>query len=278
MKVPVHMSTASWRATLTELSPNDAGQQQAVPAEAETLATLALVNYGHFTTMQIRSAATRGLAHHLRRVDAAHRELFGHGLDIELVRRIWAEAATQQPDASLRATLFDTSDGKTHMLVVLRPPREPATGPVRLRSVRYVRPFAHLKHVGMFAQIRYGEDAEKDGYDDALLVTADRSVAETTVANIGFVDESRIVWPSGPTLHGTGQQLLEFACSELGLAVGHAPVHLSELSKFNGAFIVNSSGVAPVGQIDDHSFPEPEQAVRQLISMHERLPWDRLAT
>lgn len=56
------------------------------PADAASLAVPAVMNYGRFTAMQVRAGAIRGLAHHLRRVDAAHRELFGHGLDLELVR------------------------------------------------------------------------------------------------------------------------------------------------------------------------------------------------
>lgn len=55
-------------------------------ADVAALAVPALVNYGHFTAMQIRHGAVRGLANHLRRVDAAHRELFGHGPELELVR------------------------------------------------------------------------------------------------------------------------------------------------------------------------------------------------
>ena len=37
----------------------------------------ALGSYGHFTAMQVRAGATRGLPLHLARLDAANRELFG---------------------------------------------------------------------------------------------------------------------------------------------------------------------------------------------------------
>ncbi|WP_207939157.1 hypothetical protein [Actinomadura darangshiensis] len=39
------------------------------PATAEALAHPAIVNYGHFTAMQVRSGRVRGLAAHLRRLD-----------------------------------------------------------------------------------------------------------------------------------------------------------------------------------------------------------------
>jgi hypothetical protein len=41
---------------------------------------------GHFTAIQVRGDAVRGLGLHLSRLDLATRELFGTGLDGELVR------------------------------------------------------------------------------------------------------------------------------------------------------------------------------------------------
>jgi branched-subunit amino acid aminotransferase/4-amino-4-deoxychorismate lyase len=245
-------------------------------ATAAALAVPALVNYGHFTAMQIRHGAVRGLANHLRRVDAAHRELFGHGLDLELMRARWALAARHQPDAYLRATFYETPDGQTHDLVAVRAPVDPSEVPQRLRSVTYVRPVAHLKHVGTFAQIHYGQEAEQAGFDDALLVTGQGEAAETTIANIGFVVGGRVVWPTAPALHGIGQQLLEAVLPPSGMPAEHAPVRLMEVPGFDGAFTINSVGVVPVAQIDDHRFPEPSATVAAVITAHAELPWDPL--
>ena len=197
-------------------------------ADVAALAVPALVNYGHFTAMQIRHGAVRGLANHLRRVDAAHRELFGHGL--ELVRARWALAARHQPDAYLRATFYETPDGQTHDLVAVRAPADPSEVPQRLRSVTYARPVAHLKHVGTFPLIYYGQEAERAGFDDALLVTGQGEAAETTIANIGFVVGGRVVWPTAPALHGIGQQLLEAALPDSGMPTGHSGVRIIRIS------------------------------------------------
>ena len=56
------------------------------PASAEAWRDLALEHYGHFTAMQVRAGRTRGLDLHLRRLDAASRELFGQPLPASLVR------------------------------------------------------------------------------------------------------------------------------------------------------------------------------------------------
>lgn len=245
--------------------------------KADEPATLAIVNYGHFTAMQVRDGRVRGLDVHLSRVDDAHRELFGHGLDRGWIRGQWADAVRENPNASLRATFYDGPAGEKHVVIVVRAPVEPANAPQRLRSVHYVRPFAHLKHVGTFAQIRHGEQAEQAGYDDALLVDEERYVAETTMANIGFCREDRLIWPAGPALHGIGQQLLSDSALQAGLGVEFAAVSLDELDIFDGAFTINSVGVVAVEQIDAHHFASASDHVNPFIEMHECLGWDDLA-
>jgi branched-subunit amino acid aminotransferase/4-amino-4-deoxychorismate lyase len=247
------------------------------PADVDGLAAAALVNYGHFTAMQVREGRVRGLHRHLARVEAAHRELFGHGLDLEQVRARWAEAATDSPDTYLRATFYEDAEGSARLLVVLRDPVDPPPAPQRLRAVEYVRPFAHLKHVGTFAQIRHGQQAEKAGYDDALLITAEGRIAETTIANVGFLRDDRVIWPSAPMLDGIGQQLIQGAVENSDLRQEHVTVTLGDLDTFDAAFMINSVGVAPIGQIDQHRFGSSHEHLREIVELHDALPWDRLA-
>jgi branched-subunit amino acid aminotransferase/4-amino-4-deoxychorismate lyase len=246
------------------------------PASVAALTVPALVNYGHFTAMQVRKGAVRGLGSHLHRVDAAHRELFGHGLDAGAVRAHWALAARHHPASYLRATFYDTPDGQAHDLVALRPPSDPGTEPQRLRSVSYLRPLAHLKHTGTFPLIYHGLAAERDGFHDALLTTPDGEAAETTTANIGFLAGRQVTWPAAPALLGIGQDLLETALPAAGLATSRAPVRLADLGRFDAAFTVNSVGVVPVSEIDGHRFADPVTAVAPVIAAHAALPWDSL--
>src|SRR5688572_30054472 len=64
------------------------------PATVDDLAHPVLVNFGHFTSMQVRGRRVRGLRHHLDRLTAANRELFGADLDPELVRALIRRALT----------------------------------------------------------------------------------------------------------------------------------------------------------------------------------------
>ena len=240
------------------------------PATSDRLASAALVNYGHYTTMQIRGRAVRGLALHLARLEAATRELFDVDLDPERVRTALRHClGDDYPDATGRITVFDAGDGLPAVMVAVRDPATPPTRPARLRSVPYVRPVAHLKHAGSFAQIYYGIRAERDGYDDALLVGADGTIAETTIANIAFAVGADVVWPDAPALAGITMQLLEPR-----LASRRRPVRRSDLTSVDAAFITNSRGVTPVGRIDDLTIPVDDRLMRRVVEAYETVPWD----
>jgi hypothetical protein len=109
------------------------------------------VEYGHFTAMQVRDGATRGLGLHLARLDAANRELFDTPLRGEAVRDGIRDAVRYHPDASVRVL------AERHGFhVTVRPPAPAPPSPQRLMAVEYQRPVAHLKHSGGFGQIYYG--------------------------------------------------------------------------------------------------------------------------
>ncbi len=147
----------------------------------------ALINYGHFTSMQVRSGKVRGLHLHLERIERSHRELFGHGIDLDHARDLMRLAADGMPDSYLRTTFFEQNPGQLSVMTVQRPPVAANTEPVSLLPVEYQRPVAHLKHVGTFCKIFHAVQAERAGFDDALHISFDGFISETTGENIGFL-------------------------------------------------------------------------------------------
>jgi branched-subunit amino acid aminotransferase/4-amino-4-deoxychorismate lyase len=142
------------------------------PPTTDRLAAAALVNYGHYSTMQIRRRAVRGLDLHFARLDSATRELFDVTLDPDRVRALLRHClGDDYTDATGRVTVFDAGSGAPSVMVALGDPADVLDRPARLQTVRYQRPLPHLKHVGSFGQIYYGLRAERAGYDDALLST-----------------------------------------------------------------------------------------------------------
>jgi branched-subunit amino acid aminotransferase/4-amino-4-deoxychorismate lyase len=224
--------------------------------------------FGHFTAMQVRARRTRGLSLHLRRLEAANRELFGAELDQELVRELVRHALGDVQDASVRVYVFE-SDGAPSVMVTVKDPGGVA-GPQRLQSVRYQRPDAHLKHLAT-GQGYYGRLARRNGFDDALLTSADGTVSETAVANIGFFDGPGIVWPDAPLLHGITMQLLEQT-----LPSRRARVRVQDFAAFSGAFVANARGIAAVSHVDDVSLPVQAGRMEVVDEAYAAVPWDAI--
>jgi branched-subunit amino acid aminotransferase/4-amino-4-deoxychorismate lyase len=240
------------------------------PATAADLAFPAVFNYGHLTVMQVRDGRTRGLDLHLERLDAANRELYGTGLDGDLVRDRIRHALGDVRDASVRLSAFQPDD-RTSLMAVVRPPSEPPGEPQSLMSVEYQRPLAHIKHTGTFGQIHFGRAAEREGFDDALLTGPGGVVSEGALTNLGCYDGTTVTWPDAPCLIGITMQLVSTA---LGVPSRRAPVHLTDLPSYASVFVTNSRGVAPVGRVDDRSLPVDEAFMATLTRAYEDVPWD----
>lgn len=246
-------------------------------ADGAALFPLVMSNYGHFTAMQVRGGAVRGLGLHLARLDAATRELFGGGLDGDRVRAAVRHALGDDVrDASVRVTVFRPAEAaeEVSLMVVVRPPTRAPGGPESLMSVPYLRPAAHIKHLGGFGQAYFGRLAKAAGFDDALLTGPDGLIAEGAIANIGFVRGDTLVWPDAPVLRGTGMGVLEECAARAGWRVERRVVRLADAGGYEGAVLANSWGVWPVGRIDDTALPADAPGPAELVRLYGAAPWD----
>ncbi len=241
------------------------------PVSAEV--TWWTASFGHFTAMQVRGGRTRGLDLHLRRLEAANRELFGAGLDGDHIRALIRHALGGTKGASVRVYIFET-DAEPAIMVTVKEPGG-VRSPQRLQSVRYLRPDAHLKHLAT-GQGYYSRTARRNGFDDALLTGTDGLVAESATANIGFFEEGGVVWPDAPLLEGITMQLLERKLPELGLSSRRAVVRLGDIPSFEGAFLSYARGVAAVDGVDEVSLPLPAERMQALTDAYDSVPWDAI--
>jgi branched-subunit amino acid aminotransferase/4-amino-4-deoxychorismate lyase len=240
----------------------------------------AVTTYAHFTAMQVRDGRTRGLDLHLDRLDEASLELFGAGLDADLIRRYVRSALGGDVlDASVRIYVFHT-EAEPSVMVTVRSPADPPGVPQRLESVHYQRPLAHLKHLGGFllggvdAQTYFRQRAQRRGFDDALLTGPGGIVSEAAVANIAFVDGAAIVWPDAPALPGITMQLLQRELSGRSIPWRRTTVRRSDLGAFDGAFLSNARGIWPVSQIDGVRFDVDALRMADLGSTYASVQWD----
>jgi branched-subunit amino acid aminotransferase/4-amino-4-deoxychorismate lyase len=245
-------------------------------ATVERLSAAAPAGYGHFTAMQVRNGRVRGLRLHLARLDAANREMFGAGLDADAVLGYLRHAlGAQTHDASVRVYVYETTDGPA-VMVTVRPPGTMAPEVWRLQTVPYQRSLAHIKHIGDFGQGYFGRLAQRNGFDEALLTGPDGIVCEGSITNIGFSDGTGVLWPAAPALAGITMQILERALAERGVPSRHAPVRVSDLGSFAGAFVTNSHGIAPVGQVDELTLPVDSALMPALTQAYESAGWDQI--
>ena len=247
-----------------------------ISATVDQLRAVAPSSFGHFTAMQVRGRRVRGLRHHVARLDSANRELFGAGIDKQVVlARISHALADDIVDASVRVYVNEVA-GEPSIMVTVRPPGGMRASPWRLRSVPYQRPVAHIKHSADFGQRYYQRLAHASGFDEALLTGPDAIISEGSITNIGFFDGTNVIWPAAPSLAGITMRLLEPALAAAGLPSARAHVRVRDLGSFAGVFVTNARGIASVGQIDDIVLPANQQLRDKVAASYESVPWDSL--
>ena len=240
----------------------------------EILARRATVNYGHFTSMQVRNRAVKGFDLHLARLRAASMELSDAELDPQRVHTYLRAALPGTEDVSVRIDIFPsiTADAAEHIMVTISGPEPAPAASVTLQSVAYQRPVPHLKHAGGFAQLFHQKRARKAGFSDALLVGNSGELSETAAANIGFIRDGEIIWPSADALHGITWQLLSRIFAREGIVSSRQPIHLTEVSAFDAAFTANSQGITPVSRIDTAEIPVSNELLQKITALYEAEP------
>jgi branched-subunit amino acid aminotransferase/4-amino-4-deoxychorismate lyase len=261
-------------------------QLNGAPAEAADLAALALLNYGHFTSMQINDGQVRGRDLHLARLESATHALFGSALDVAEVRGYMRSAlGGRAGEWSLRVSVFSRDLQRDHparpakpdVLTTVSAPRHGSSTPLQLKCFRHERVLPHIKHVGTFPLFHFRRLAQIDGFDDALFVDADGVVSEASVWNIGFFDGHGIVWPDAPALTGVSMQLLQNGLRERGTATTSRRVTRADIATFRSAFLTNSScAVRPIAAIDGVNFTVDRSLTALLEQCYESNPWQEI--
>ena len=229
------------------------------PVGVTELQTLALTNYGHFTSFRIEDGRVRGLSMHLQRLDRDCQALFGVPLDAEYLRSLIRHGVPQQGTATVRVTVFDpaidlghpaTADDP-HVLVTQRRPAALPLPPLSVQASRFLRDMPEVKSVGLFGPLVQRRTAQLNGFDDALFVDEAGMISEGGTWNIGFFDGKQVVWPDAPCLPGVTMRLLQDFSHRI------APVHLEDASSMELAFATNAAiGGRVIAKIDDVMFSE----------------------
>ncbi|MYU17029.1 aminotransferase [Streptomyces sp. SID8361] len=241
------------------------------PAGIRELTALAMINYGHFTTMRVEDGRVRGLSLHLDRLIRDCGVLFGTAPDRDRIRELARRAvADAEGPLTVRITVYDPdlglerpgAEAEPRILVTTRPAAVSSPPPLSVRTAPYRRDLPEVKHVGLFGLLRLRRQAQLDGYDDVLLTDERGAVSEGATWNVGFYDGRRLLWPDAVCLPGVTQELLRR---------GHGgPQHTERIDRerlgdLRAAFALNAGvGVRPIRSIDGVEF-DPEHPVLDLL-------------
>ncbi|GAB2882160.1 aminotransferase class IV family protein [Streptomyces deserti] len=216
------------------------------PVDPASLEKLALVGYGHFTSMRIDNGRVRGLALHLERLVRDCKTVFGVDLDAVLVREYVRQAVKDRTGSLVaRVTVFDpkldlgrpADSGQPSILVTTRSAGALPPPPLRVQPVQYERDLPLVKHVGLFGALHARRQAQLGGADDALFHNADGFISEGGTWNVAFIRNGQVVWPDADVLPGVTMALLQQS--------GHdhitAPIPLETARGAEAAFAANTS-------------------------------------
>ncbi len=254
------------------------------PATVDDLRMLALINYGHYSSMQVRNGAVQGLALHEQRLQAGTLELFGSALDFPMLREQMRAAVADLQDCTLRATVFSREFDfrnpagvfAAEVLISLSAPVPSSAQALKVKSFPFQRPLPQVKHVGTFPLFHYRRLARGQGYDDAVFVDSEGRISEGSVWNLGLWDGEQVIWPDAPALRGTSEQLLQAGLRELGVGQAVREVRLDELSGYQAAFASNASGIQHIASIDETAFSAPAEVAAMLEKAMRTQAWDPL--
>lgn len=229
------------------------------PAEVEALSGFTRTGYGHFTTLQVREGAVRGLDLHLIRLQRATRALFDGLLDTETLRADLRRALADAPDASVRISVVAgnwnargmSGPARIRTLILVDPPAPEPEQAVRLRSFAHERYLPRFKHLGGFELFHLRRQARMQGFDDAVLRTREGFLSEGPTFSLGFFSGAALVWTQAPQLDGITRRLLMQSDRRPALR----EISPAEVRGFDGAFCCHSGGIWPISRIDDAVLP-----------------------
>jgi branched-subunit amino acid aminotransferase/4-amino-4-deoxychorismate lyase len=240
-------------------------------ADETGLSLLEYQGWGHFSAMQVRGGRTRGVGLHLARLEAAHREVYGRALSGAEVRARIRHALADQLDASVRVYGYWAG-----LIVTVREPHDMPCRPHSMTAVHFQRPLARLKHVGSWAQGRFGEVARAAGFDEGLLVDEAGRISEGTITNVGFWRDGAVIWPDAPMLPGITMLLLRRQLTAAGIRQADAIVRVQDLASYDGMILCNARGWAPVSRVDELALTQDEVFTGIVAAAFDGCPWDEI--
>lgn len=230
-----------------------------------------LLGDGLFETMRLEKGRILRLEAHLRRLAQGASLLHIPLPEVAFLRHALHEtsAANGAMQAGLRLTLTRGAGPRGLLppvmpettLLIIQSALPALPKPCRLQISRYRRdgtsPLSRIKHLNYLPQILARIEADKAGYDDALLMSADGChIAEASAATLIVSDGKTLLTP--PLGDGALAGTARGALLESGLCIERR-LTLDDLHTARSAWLVNSLSVRAISRIETHPLPQDRQ-------------------
>jgi branched-chain amino acid aminotransferase len=146
--------------------------------------------------------------------------------------------------------------------------REPVRLSVREHGRHAASPLAGVKTVSWLNNVWSVAEAQKDGFDEVVMLNERGEVAECTAANIYMVKGDRILTPplNSGCLEGVSRGILFEIAGEAGVTVKEQSLRLEDLYAADEVFMSSTNrNVIGVGEIAGHKFPGAPGPITQRI-------------
>jgi len=196
----------------------------------------------------------------------------------------------QVPEAILRLTLSRGfgprgysprgADRPVLVMTLAPAPVQTADTPTRWRlrttSLRLPpnQPLARFKTCNKLSQILARAEADAHGDDEALLLSADGSLAEGSSSNLFWVQENVVFTPppSSGILPGVTREILLQICEKIGVPVRQTTLAPEALLRMDGVFLsLSTLGVVEATSLDNRPLQQSALITKLYRAYQERL-------
>lgn len=252
----------------------------------EDINSLALYGYGSFTSFLYEKNGVKGFEKHLKRLKADSLFLFGIEIKREAVvenLKCFLKLNNVNNPVTIRVTIFPkdfslpfpSNISDLNIMVTGKTYSYNGDKEISLSTFHELRIFPSHKTVNLIPNIKARLEAQKKGFNDALLVNNDH-ILETATANIFFYKDNILFTPNENILLGTTRNLIIESIIDT-FEVKEKPITLQDIKNFDGCFITNAViGVQSVNRIDDLEFGINKELIQNLKIIYKNIEAKRV--
>ncbi len=143
------------------------------------------------------------------------------------------------------------------------------TSPVNVHTFELPRLFPHIKTTYYLPALWMLEQLRPHGFDDLIYIDPEGYLLEGTRSNLFFIQGKYLITPEEKVLKGITKEVL-IRIGTPFFTIIRRPVHFSELSSFDEAFLCASvREVIPIHCFNDHIFTNKEHSYFLQQKLHE---------